>query len=266
LLPAETLWLPDLAGHFFELDHQCYFAYSCRGKVYILHMTTLEPSVVQPSYGRGKEVLPYQWILLQEKDRLYLALNEDVMLVLPEGTQLEYIPETLRTQYRAHKLPSTYFETHPFDLGEYRIEHKGEWGYRCMRENREIWTFQGRAYLYTPIQRWRDRIFLGTAGNGGYFYLLDIHTGIPLASIKTGGTASIAQSGDVCYVAANDQRNNSKLLCVDLWTGKVLEELDIEGEVNECSRLQMLDGQIHAVTFERQKNYIRRAIWNVVDL
>ena len=95
--------------------------------------------------------------------------------------------------------------------------------------------------------------------------MLDIHTGAALVSIKTGGTASIARSGDVCYVASKVQRNRSKLLCIDLWTGKILEELDLEGEVNECSRLQLLDGQIHVVTFLYDGNHLRRAIWNVVN-
>lgn len=265
LIPSETLWLPDLAGLFFELDRKPCFAYACRGKVYILHMTTLEPVVVSLSFGDHKYVLPHRWGLIKEDGHFYLAVNEDVMLDLHSGKQMERIPETLRTQYHSRKLPVAYYETYPFDLGEYRIEHKGQCGYRCIRDGKEVWTFCGRAYLYTEIYRWRDRIFFGTAGNGGYFYMLDIHTGAALVSIKTGGTASIARLGDVCYVASKVQRNRSKLLCIDLWTGKILEELDLEGEVNECSRLQLLDGQIHVVTFLYDGNHLRRAIWNVVN-
>ena len=193
-------------------------------------------------------------------------VKPDVVIALHEE-QLSYVSEKIQQILAASVRPEHYFETHAFAFDEYCISHRGHCGYCCTKDGKEIWDFLGKAYLYTEIFRWKNRVFFGTAGYGGYFYVLDIDTGEVLIAVKTGGTASIAQKDNLCYFSSkSNKRNTSKILCVDLQDVRIVDEIEVHGEVTPESKLQIIGSQIHAVTFVQRNGRCINAIWNVVEM
>lgn len=263
-IPSHNPWEPCFFGAFFAMDDIPCFLYDDRNRVCMLPLTHESPWAIDADLAHA---LPSRWTFLQHGGQPYLFIKPNVAIDLRQGEQLPDIPEALRTQYLESVRPEKYFEEYPFCFDDYCISHKGYCGYRCTKEGKTIWEFTGRAYLYTEITRWNNRVFFGTAGHGGYFYILDLDTGEAIASIKTGGTASIAQMGHLCFVACRGaKRNCSKLLCVDLRNGKIVQELDLHGGVSSYSRLQLIGQQLHIVTFVYKGELLQNAIWNVVDI
>lgn len=149
---------------------------------------------------------------------------------------------------------------------DYTISHKSEWSYVCKREGREVWNFRSYAWRYTCIERYGDNIYFGTAGQGGYFYLLNLHTGEPLLKLKTGGTVNIyARRENKLYLLQQEKR--AYLVCVDLNDGAILERLELPGTVKEECAVKCIGNTVHAVTlFFRKKRRFSHACWNRVEI
>lgn len=148
-----------------------------------------------------------------------------------------------------------------YQLGEYRIDYNDGFSIACTRNGAKAWQFRMQGYLYTPIVQWEDLIFFGTAGYGGYLYILRLETGEVVAAVKTGGTVQIAQQGGVCYVLAN--RPGARLLKVDMASGSILEELPLPGK-SHYSNLRLMDGKVHAITTVFKGNMASEVLWNCV--
>lgn len=263
-IPTSDPWEPYYFGTFFTMDSTPCFLYKDKGKVCLLPLTCKEPMIIDVDITSE---FPCSWVFLYHDDQPFLFVKSDIVIDLKKGKQLPFISDALQTKYIACARPEMYFEEHKFSFNDYCISHKGNSGYQCSKAGEVKWEFAGKAYLYTDIIRWNNRIFFGTAGNGGYFYILDLDTGTPVASIKTGVTASIAQMGHLCFVARRGvKRNCSQLLCVDLRDGRVIEEFDLQGGVTKDSKLQMIGQQLHIVTFEYKGDKLQTAIWNTVSI
>lgn len=266
-IPSSDPWEPNFCGKFVSIKKVPCFLYKDRQTVCMLLLTSDMPTVLSLETGKNLLPLPSKWVVLEHDGQPFLMPTPNYAIDLQQEKQLLSVPGFLQADYLVHAKPEMYFETHSFVFGEYCISHKGSCGYICRKADKDIWTFAGKAYLYTDIGRWKNRIFFGTAGFGGYFYILDIDTGAPVVSIKTGGTASIVQNNNLCFIASNGKKcNSSNLLCVDMNEGKIIQELDLYGSVNEDSKLQMIDQQLHMVTFEYRGKRLQNAIWNVVSI
>lgn len=266
-IPSTDPWEPNFGGWFFANGTVPCFVYKERGNVCLLPLTSDVPTIIHTNLGHEILPLPWHWIFLEHGGSSYLMVMPDAVIDLRQGKQLSYIPEPLRAKCLARIHPEKYFVEHQFCFDDYCISHKGNCGYRCTKTGEILWEFTGRAYLYTDIIRWNNHVFFGTAGHGGYFYILDIDSGESLASIKTGGTASIAQMDHLCFVASRGtKRNRSKLLCLDLRDGRIVQELDLHGEVTEDSKLQLIGQHLHIVTFEYRGEHLQNAIWNTVNI
>lgn len=206
--------------------------------------------------------LPDRWAVVEHDGVSYLFLDTDRIVNIEEESETASPFKNAEERYRQIVKPSEYYVYSPFQFGEYCIEHKGECGYLCRKSGQIKWAFNGRAYLHTDILRWNDHIFFGTAGNGGYFYILSIEDGTVITAIKTGGTTCIVQEGNLCYVLSNDPK--AKLLCVDLQDGKVIQEVDLPGKATVDSRLQLVDGKLHAITFIYKKGILDAAMWSCI--
>ena len=156
--------------------------------------------------------------------------------------------------------------TEVYHFGEDSISHKSEWSYVCKRSGEEVWTFKGYAWRYTSIERYGDNIYFGTAGQGGYFYLLNLHTGEALLKLKTGGTANIyARRDNKLYLL--QQEKKAYLVCIDLNDGIILERLELPGTVKDDCAVMLLDDTVHAVTlFFQKKRSFSHACWNRVEV
>ena len=260
---GENPWEPECFGVFSERNGLVVFFFLERNKLYAI---TENCNLVRINCAvAAGEVLPLprKWIVTEIEGTPYLCLSAKYMINL-QSYEVNDQPEKAEDAYCAAAKSEDYYVYAPFQLGDYRIEHKGECGYLCRKDGQIIWKFNGRAYLYTEILRWKDSIFFGTAGNGGYFYVLGIEDGAVLTAIKTGGTTSIVREKHLCYVLSNDKK--AKLLCIDLRDGKVIQEVDLPGKATMNSRLQLLNGKLHAVTFVYRKHVLESVMWNCVEI
>lgn len=267
-IEIENLWLPSNFGIFFKQDERvAYFFrrsfWQTEGLFSILDNET-EPKMLYSSVQDEMLPLPSNWEIVETLQDPFLLVSEDCGLNLKSNVFSHKIPEQLQIAYRQQHLPSKYYVEEPKHLGEFTIHHKGNWGYICMKEHAKVWEFTGRAYLYTEMMRWKDRLFFGTGGYGGYFYVLDINNGLPLASIKTGGTRSFAHVDNVCYVLKNEKK--AKLLCIDLSNGKTMAECELPGVAALDSRIAMIDNHIHVITFNFLRSEPVGFTWSCVKI
>jgi len=266
-IPSSNPWEPSFLGAFFHNGYVPCFLYKEKQDVCLLPLTCDVPTAIHVDLGNEVLPLPFGWIMLEYCGRPFLFVKPNIAIDLLQEKQLSFVPEPLREEYITHARPEMYFEKHQFCFDDYCISHKGNCGYHCTKAGEAIWEFIGKAYLYTDICRWNDRVYFGTAGRGGYLYVLDINTGDPIASIKTGGTACIAQMGHLCFVTSKSKKQNSSiLLCLDLRDGSVVHELALHGGVTENSKLQIIGQQLHIVTFENRGDQLQNAIWNIVNI
>lgn len=196
-----------------------------------------------------------------------LVGEREVWYTAPEGERLELpynwtgaakgIAPMMRTWYPSNK-EIYYFE-------DYTISHTSQWSYVCKRGTEEIWRFQGYAWRYTTIERCGDNIYFGTAGQGGYFYLLNLHTGELLLKLKTGGTVYIyARREDKLYLLQQDKK--AYLVCVDLNDGTT-KRLALPGKVHQHSSIRLIGNTVHAVTFFYNKDGSNsHSCWHRVDI
>ena len=243
----KDFWAPECYGVFYKQEDNVTFFFLNRSN--LLSSTNVSPDVnFLCSCERIEQLtLPHRWDIVETSDTSLLLFSDKCGFDLKNEELSFSIPTECQALYNQHMRPSKYYEEAPQYLGEFTILHKGNSGYICKKDNSIIWEFTGRAYLYTDVLRWNDRLFFGTGGHGGYFYVLDIHSGVPLASIKTGGTRCIVQADNLCYILNNEK--NAQLLCIDLLDGRTVAQCDLPGKATLDSRIAMIDNAIHAITF-----------------
>ena len=156
--------------------------------------------------------------------------------------------------------------TEVYYFEDYAISHKSEWSYVCKRNGQEVWSFRGYAWRYTNIEQYGYNIYFGTAGQGGYFYLLELNTGKPLLKLKTGGSVNIyARRDNRLYLLQQDKK--AYLVCIDLNDGTILERLELPGTVKDECAVKLIDGTVHAVTlFYRKDRSFSHACWHRIEV
>jgi hypothetical protein len=230
----ENPWEPELDGLFVRRDDIVKFCYM------------ENRSVVAQTLDGERE----HWYTASEGEKLDLPYN---WTGVARG-----VPPMLRTWH-----PS---DAEVYYFGDYTISHTSQWSYVCKRGAETVWTFRGYAWRYTTIERYGDNIYFGTAGQGGYFYLLNLNTGEPLLKLKTGGTVNIyARRENRLYLLQQDKK--AYLVCVDLKDGIVLERLELPGKAHQHSAVKLIGNTVHAVTFTYQKTGpVKEALWNRVEI
>jgi hypothetical protein len=208
--------------------------------------------------------LPSRWVMVEVLDTAFLMISDDKGFDLKNNVFSYDIPVQVRMTYNQQLLPEKHYVEAPQHLGEFTIFHKGNCGYICQRENTKLWEFTGRAYLYTDMMRWKDRLFFGTGGYGGYFYILDICSGVPLVAIKTGGTRCIAHVNNLCYVLRNEK--HAQLLCIDLSDGRLVSQCDLPGIATLDSRMTMIGNEIHVITFNISHSKGESFTWSCIEV
>lgn len=260
-IPCKRVWPPELTGHFFKRnDEVLFFFHFDRQVAFLAQNQAFLRSVCTTS--NLEKPLPSSWYLFEESTPSYLLLNDAAGINLD---QLEYT-EQLPSDAAAFYLEQRKMALHQGILWQketWCIKSKGQSSYICEHNGKLQWSFSGRAYPYTPIFYYHGHVYWGTAGNGGYFYLLSLEAGNVIQKIKTGGTAAIVTVDHFCYFVAN--MPSAKLLCVDLLSGNIVEEVPLKGKI-EYSPLQLIDQQLHTITFEYKDGMPHKAWWNCVTL
>lgn len=249
-IPCQNPWEPQFQGYFVRHNGEPLFFYQDEG-VCAVSRVEGKPHILRASRVPGLS-LPQNWRLREENDPPLLLLTEQSAIELHE---LKVV---------IHDLPLEKKSSYPsWQLGDYRIDYDAEHTLTCTKNGAEVWKFRIRAYLYTPVRQWQELICFGTAGNGGYLYILRLGTGEVVAAVKTGGTVHIAQEEGFCYVLANAP--SARLLKVDLHTGSVAEEVPLPGKA-AYSSLRLMDGEVHAITYTYKNGRLMQAVWSCVAI
>lgn len=264
-------WKPALEGVFFYQKSGVSFYFKDAGAVKCVCGCTNMPSVLfRPEARQLCIPLPRNWQVVNQVSDNFLMCNEEIAINLMNGVLINPVPDSMLREYRRKRLPDKHFEEDSFTLGEYQIRHKGQWGYICQKGGTDIWKFAGRAYLHTDMQREGDNLYFGTAGAGGYFYILNIHTGVPILSLRTGGTTVIQRRGSHAYLYTGVGQRKSQLICVDLISGNILDEMELPGIASDDRVLGLWEDCIYTMTFEyKSKRYydqVKNVIYSCIAL
>lgn len=260
----ENPWEPEYAGVFCKIHDRVHFCYQSRKGPRILSEDWDLSKPLCPDSAGVHFPLPHRWILVEGEVPPHLFFSDNQVLNLTEMRLYDQPDRAILEQHHALWKSGKHYVEDSFQYDAYQISHKGNFGYQCTRNGIPVWTFKGQGYLYTDIFRGNDRLYFGTAGQGGYFYILNLETGEPLTKIKTGGTASIVRSGECCYILHNEK--GAKLLCIDLTDGSIKNEVALPGKSCTDSILKEIDGRIHGITFEIKNGFMQHAYWNCIEL
>lgn len=257
-LIIENGWAPEFHGIFFsEKDEPAYY-FIVRRHLCRLNWSAQRAVALRTS---DKLELPRHWRLVTQQDGDYLVMGKgqayDLRNKCAVSSARENIFAAAATQRRSEK----HLTDDDFLFGDYRISHKGSWGYACYCSDQKVWEFQGKGYLYTEMHVQNDVLYFGTGGQGGYFYALKLSDGTPLLQVKTGGTERIVQHGTHHYFLARDQRK-SQLLRADLDSLTVEVVAELPGLATLDSPLQIVGDELHCATFEEKKGQLARVFWN----
>lgn len=244
-IPVTDCWEPYAHGAFWDQPEETKFLYlDAPHSICAFSPLSAKGEKLYRVPQEFKIELPRSWRVING----HLFLSEYVGLDLRSMQLCASHTDEERSAYRCTQLPEKYLEEGVYPFGEYTIRHKGEWGYACDAAGQQIWSFSGKGYLYTEISRHQNSLYFLTAGQGGYFYLLDLHTGKPILSIHTGGTAAIAEKDGLCYFLG--KKPQPQLYCVDLKKGCIRETLPLPGSPDRHSVLHIWRDHLYATTFE----------------
>lgn len=260
---AQDPWEPKFKGVFSDKGPGIIFYYMDGGSIKSIYVHNGKSDVLFQEQEEVALPLPQHWTIVTQEETSYLLCGEQICIDLGKRAIVNPVPEKLRQAYRKQQVPPKHFEDDIFVFNEYQIEHKGEWGYSCKKNNKIIWSFSGKGYLHTDICRWHDYVYFGTAGYGGYFYILDINNGRPILSLCTGGTSVVKRCGSRCYLYTAGKR--PQLLGVALSDGHIFDTVDLPGKVTDYSALGLCNHEIYAVSFEYKKGTLVNAILSCIS-
>ncbi len=260
-LPVKKPWAPELSGLFYQQGSQTIFFFAHENQV---HMLRESDRYSQPIFkmAQGQMTLPASWYIFQNNGHSYLLLRESIGIDLSRFSCCPNLPTEAVAYYRKQKKDPLRQGVLWQDDG-YCIKAKGQSSYVCEVGGQSIWSFAGQAYLYTPIIRCENNICFGTAGKGGWVYIISLHSGEVVTKVKTGGTVSLIQVGRRCYFVANSP--SAKLLCVDLITGETLQELILGGKI-DYSPLQLVENTLHTITYDGKNSIVAKALWHCISI
>lgn len=208
--------------------------------------------------------LPRHWLGVEQQGESFLLCGEEISFRLSATPSPCQYDGALRQCYTAQRTPVYHYENDSFNFEEFIIEHVGEFGYVCKKDGKICWSFTGRGYLYTEMYNIQNSMYFGTAGRGGYLYIINIETGEPILSLNTGGTTQILTVQEKCFVAVRHPKNS--LLCIDLITGRIVDGIDVPGAVNNYSRLHFCDNKIYLTTFQYRSRRLQNALLSCISV
>lgn len=261
VIPVKKPWAPELSGWFYRQGNHTIFFFANENQVHMLRESDIYS---QPIFkmAQGQITLPASWYIYQHFGNWYLLLSESIGLDLCKFAHCPKLPIEAVESYRKQKKDKLR-QGILWQDDSYCIKAKGQSGYVCEVDGQVIWSFTGQAYLYTPILRCEDNICFGTAGKGGWVYIISLHSGEVVTKVKTGGTVSLVQVGKRCYFVANSP--SATLFCVDMITGDTLQEVSLGGKI-DYSPLQLVENTLHTITYEGNNNIHTKALWHCISI
>jgi hypothetical protein len=193
----------------------------------------------------------YHWGWSDEFSELELSdENGEVISIKRESREKQ---KELKKLYDYRTEPSR--EAYVKSFGEYTvINDVGQWGYNCYKNGEHIWKKSLWAYLYTEIERHGDTLVLGTAGQGGHFYGLDIETGEVRFDFNTKGTARYFVYGEDFVFLSHEKNGRTRILRISQ-SGEVLDSMEIPGYSSEYDRpTEIIGDKFYILTLKVKKD------------
>ncbi len=263
-IARENRFAPTLAGLFYPINDELCFFYEHKGAVHKLILPLCADEMYWSGADNSRLPLPYHWGVFAENKTPYLICDERHCIDLTKSKNSAPCSQELMERYRRWRGEDTKPEERSFHFDSFTITHKGQFGYFCSENDRQCWFFRGQGYLYTEIVRWNDVIFFGTAGLGGYFYILDLKSGTPLLTLKTLGTPFILRHGEHCYIWQKGKP--SRLLRVRLSSGEISAECILPDAPNDSSVMGVFQNTLYITTFTEKKGQLTGVYMNAVDI
>jgi hypothetical protein len=199
----------------------------------------------------GDVITIYHWGWSDEFSEVELSdENGEVISVKNEGREKQ---KELKKLYDYRAEPSR--EDYVRSFGEYTvINNIGQWGYTCYKNGERIWKKSLWAYLYTEIERYGNTLVLGTNGQGGHFYGLDIETGEIRFDFNTKGTARYFVYGEDFVFLSHEKNGRTRILKISQ-SGEVLDSIEIAGYSSEYDRpTEIIGDKFYIMTFKVKKD------------
>ena len=206
----------------------------------------------QGAFRKNSGVLTfYHWGWSDEFSEVELsAENGEVLSVKRERREKQYEMKKLY-DYREESSREDYVKS----FGEYTvINNIGQRGYSCYKNSELIWKKSLWAYLYTEIERYGDTLVLGTDGQGGHFYGLDIKTGEIRFDFNTKGTSRYFVYGEDFIFLSHEKNRYTRIFRISQ-NGEVLDSIEIAGCMSEYdSPVELIDDKIYILTKKYKKD------------
>ncbi len=244
-IPTAGLWEPEICGKFGRVQDKTWFFYKNGQQICRISLATGKSEIFMELPKALP--LPRHWRLTEKDGSVYLTCGGDYAINCQSKDILAPAPDFLEACINLKDRIDT---TSPqyVCFGDYELVYKHQFSIFCNKGSSPLWKFSGRGYLYTDIGRWEEHVFFGTAEMGGYFYILNIHTGIPVLALKTMGTVCYAQRGRQCYVLRRGKP--SDLVRVDLEDGSVEMVCQVPGSPTTYTAMADLGENLYFTTFD----------------
>lgn len=259
---VSPLWDDALFGFFVKVPKGVIYCYSVARDIFSFHDSDSTPTLLLHHPNDRFFPSSTKWRLIPELS--LVLLDHSMGIDLERKSLILPLTDDLLTEYHRRTFTEKHLVDDDFLFEDYCISHKGMMGYRCLKNGKKLWDFQGRGYLYTEIYKHENRVYFCTGGSGGFFYALDIESGQQIVSVKTSGTQCVERIHNKCYFLAYDKKTS--LICVDIQNGEIVESFDLPGKSTIDCRLQRIGDELHAITFQHKKGQPPYIYWHTIQL
>ena len=259
--PITIKW--DIYGKFFLCSPLNCFLYKRNMNLELLSFSNEGHILRQQTFQNCEPDIPAYW-QTSKADSNVIICGKSLVFYKDTLTPSCSPSKKIMEEYRANPYHLT---DDPFLFGNYRIDHKGHFGFRCteVQSGNKIWETTLNGYLYHDVVFFPETnsILFCTAGHGGGVYSIDIEIGKKLFEVKTGGTRDIViyKNTGYCYRLGK----SGSLLEFDIRSGNVTKEHPLH-EVDLHSPLQAINNSILCTISRKTKNGVFIPILNGFEL
>ncbi len=258
----ENIWPADYATSPYMRDGSIYYSYN--DKKNGIRMIKIEKGGQVSRMLHAKDsldyALPCRWKLFEFQDNVLMSCgnpNEPteafpyrrvckIFLNLDDGMKNVCLPDEIAFQYQCRQ---PICDNKDVTLSDVVMHYKSSRKYQCLSQNGEIlWEEKHQGYRYTPFEVKNGCVIFGTAGMGGGLYCYDLQNGTQRIALRTLGTTRYVWIGD-CIACKGDK---GQLILVNPFTGKIIDELQLDGILTDESGIAARNNQICVVGFQKK--------------
>ena len=171
--------------------------------------------------------LPRNWQVVNQVGDNFLMCNEEIAINLMNGVLINPVPDSMLGNIGGNDCLISISKKTLSHLGNIRFATKANGGISVKRRNGYLEIRWARISAHRYAARGRQSVFSGQPELAATFTFCNIHTGVPILSLRTGGTTVIQRRGSHAYLYTGVGQRKSQLICVDLISGNILDEMEL---------------------------------------